>query len=301
MRIGIIGCGIIGSSWASAALAAGHDVLAFEASRKETTLETRLEEAFARSGLDPSGRGRLVVAENLSAFASGCDYIQESIIEDLEIKKALHAELDAIVDGGTIIATSSSAMPASTLMSELKQRSRCIVSHPAAPPHALPAVEVVPAPFTDQAVTERTIEILTALGQKPVLLNREVPGFVMNRLQGAMLLTMLQMVRDDVVSPEAADTLIRDAFGMRWALLGPLEGVHLNAPGGIADYFTSYRSMFMEMIEAPAPDESVLAPEVLEKLQAACAGPVPVDQIAARREWRDAALMGLRKWRGQAG
>ncbi len=119
----------------------------------------------------------------------------------------------------------------------------------------------------------------------------------MNRLQGALLLEMITLIRDGVVSPEGADTLIRDAFGMRWSILGPLEGVHLNAPGGIADYFTRYATMFEEFCPKDTCLEDILKPDVLEALQRYCIDRSPLEQATESRAARDRALLGLRAWR----
>ncbi len=308
MRIGIVGFGIIGSSWAIAALRAHQDVVVHDPLLPAKDMATRIESVrrqVARLHGEAghgAGTGDIRNADTLASLAAaGCDYIQESIVEELDAKRALFAEFDATAGEETILASSSSALPASRIMGSLSGRHRCIIAHPATPPHLLPAVEVVPAPFTSAESVERTQSVLRALGQKPVLLGKEVDGFAMNRLQGVLLIEMLRLIREGVVSPAGADTLIRDAFGMRWSILGPLEGVHLNAPGGIADYFTRYQAMFDGIRQSPPADAGVLGEEVLAALQAYCTATVTPDAIGERKTWRDERFEELAAWRAKAG
>jgi len=304
-RIGIVGCGIIGSSWAATFLAAGRDVLAFDPAVPRQEIARRIEAHFQPGALTGSHKGHLTVAATLDAFGDGIDYIQESIVEDLNAKRALFARLDTICPRSTVLATSSSALSASKIAHDLAGRSRVIVAHPATPPHAMPAVEIVPAPFTDKAIFQRTWDLLDAIGQVPVHVLREVEGFAMNRMQAALLFSMLEMIADEIVTPEGADALIRESFGMRWSVLGPLEGVHLNAPGGIRDYFSRYRPMFAAMF-APLNAEgrsldTLLSQKNLDRVEDYALRSVAIDKIAQRRAWRDSRLTALRQWKEEGG
>jgi 3-hydroxyacyl-CoA dehydrogenase len=286
--IGIVGCGIIGGSWARAFLRAGHPVVVHDTSADGT----------AASGLvDLAGRaGGLTFTDRVEDLAH-CMYVQESIVEDAAAKRALFATLDDILPSEAVVASSTSALCMSDLVADLAGRARFLVAHPASPPHALPAVEIVPAPFTAPACIDAAEAILSGIGQTPVRLHREVPGFVLNRLQAAVLMAMIDVVRDGVVSAEGVDALMRDSFGMRWALMGPFAGVHLNAPGGIADYFTRYAAMFDGFCADGQTLADRLPSDTLEALQAYATGHVPLTDAAARRAWRDDALAGLRDWR----
>lgn len=293
--IGIVGCGIIGASWAAVHLAHGQDVLAYDAGLDTEVLEARILGILHDSGL--TAQGKLRVASSLSDFATDVSYVQESIAEDLAVKQALFAQLDAICPMDVILASSSSALPASVIGAGLSGQGRIIIAHPAAPPHAMPAVEVVPSPATLPQVTDRTWALMQAVGQKPVLVQREVPGFAMNRMQAVLLFAMLDMIAEGIVTPEGADTIIRESFGQRWALMGPLEGVHLNAPGGIADYFTRYKPMFAGFC---GPDQSIddlLNPQVLAALDAYGQSTCGLDHIPDRQAWRNRNLIELKAWR----
>ena len=176
-------------------------------------------------------------------------------------------------------------------------RARCLVVHPATPPHLLPVVELAPAPFTPPATFARARAFMTRVGQTPVEVKRELPAFVMNRLQGVLLLEMFRLIREGYVSPEDADALIRDGFGLRWAFLGPLEGVDLNAPGGIADYLTRYGRIFDAMANEAGVEGRSVTPELIAMLDSAMRAKLPLDQLGARTAWRDRSIAALRALR----
>jgi len=296
-RVGVVGCGIIGASWAAVFLAAGRDVLAFDPAVPGDDIVRRVDAHFQPGGLVGSHRGCLTVADTLDEFGGGLDYVQESIVEDLDAKRELFARLDTICPLSTVLATSSSALPASKIAHTLKGRSRVIVAHPATPPHAMPAVEVVPAPFTSDDVFRRTWDLLDAVGQVPIHVLREVEGFAMNRMQAALLFAMLEMIADEIVTPEGADAMIRESFGMRWAILGPFEGVHLNAPGGIRDYFTRYRPMFAAMCAEGQSIDALLSEQNLNRLEDYALRSISIARITQRRAWRDSRLIAMKQWK----
>ena len=287
--IGIVGCGIIGGSWARAFLTSGYDVVIHDPATDTEMLRQRLQGHLKTPA-------QLTIASELGEL-SRCGYVQESTPEDKAFKRAIFEKLDTILPADTVVASSTSALCMSDLVSDLAGRDRFIVVHPASPPHALPAVEIVPAPFTSLETIEFSEALLRAIGQTPVRLKREVPGFVLNRLQGALLLAMIDVVREDIVSPEGVDALLRDSFGMRWALVGPFEGVHLNAPGGISDYFTRYSAMFDAFCPDGVAFADVLSAETLEELESYALASCPLEKAEARRTWRDDALLALREWR----
>lgn len=296
-RIGIVGCGIIGSSWGATFLASGRNVVAWDAALSAEEIHRRIEAHFGESGLDRSGAGQLSVADSIEDFAADIEYIQESIVEDVDAKRGLFARLDSVCRADTILATSSSALTASRIAVELPGRNRVIVAHPATPPHAMPAVEIVPAPFTSEEVFKRTWDLLEAVGQVPVHVLREVEGFAMNRMQAVLLFTMLDMIADGIVTPEGADAIIRESFGMRWSILGPLEGVHLNAPGGIRDYFTRYRPMFASLCGEGQSIDKLLSAENLNKLEDYAVRTAAIARLPDRRAWRDGQLVALKRWK----
>jgi L-gulonate 3-dehydrogenase len=302
--VAIIGAGIIGSSWAIVFARAGLSVQVFDhrpanLAAFEGRVRTAAEAAVAISRDDPAAlMARVAVADNLAGALVGADYVQECIIEDVDAKAALFAELDHKAAPDAILASSTSSIGISRFTRELNGRDRCIVVHPATPPHLLPAVEVVPAPWTPQATVDRVFARMHRVGQAPVLIRRETPGFVMNRLQGALLIEVFRAVSDGLINATDADTLIRDGFGLRWSFLGPLQGIDLNAPAGIADYLARYGFMFENLARERADDRRpVLTPVLVEALDQAMRRDLPLDGLAARRLWRDERIAALRALR----
>lgn len=161
------------------------------------------------------------------------------------------------------------------------------------PPHLSPVVEMAASAWTDPQALAGAEAFMRSLGQHPVRIRKEIPGFVLNRLQGALLMEMFRVIADDVISPADADALISQGLGLRWATLGPLEGVDLNAPGGIADYLQRYGHIFNDMAVGqglPAPVDA----ELISALDGAMRAALPLERLEAKRGWRDRAIAGVR-------
>ena len=202
-RTAIVGGGIIGRSWAIVYARAGLPVAVYD----------RLPETRARM------RGMLAEALAQStalvgdAAARGADFVHECIDEKLDSKVAIFAELDRLTKPSAILATTTSSFPVSSFATDLPSRQRCIVVHPATPPHLLPVTEVCPAPFTEQVVTDATFAFMEQCGQVPVLIRFEQSSFVLNRLQAALVVEMLRCLNSGIISPGDIDKIISQGFG----------------------------------------------------------------------------------------
>lgn len=300
----VAGAGIIGSSWALVFARAGWDVRVFarhesvRASVHERVLRSAtLARAIAPHVTPEAIVARITVHDALDEALAGAEWVQESIEEDAAAKAALFAALDGKASPDAVLASSTSSIAMSIIAAEVPGRARALVAHPATPPHLIPVVEMVPAPFTGEAVVERAFATMRRVGQHPVLVRRERPGFVMNRLQGALLTEMFAVVRDGLMTPDDVDALIRDGFGLRWGWLGPMEGVDLNAPGGIADYLGRYGFMFDQMARDRGATDPVVTPELVATLHAAMRQRLPLDALPARLAWRDERMAALRALR----
>jgi L-gulonate 3-dehydrogenase len=259
----IIGTGLIGRAWAHVFARAGWSVTMWDpdAAQRDAAvaLVTQSLHDLAAFGLVPDASAaaqRLRVAPTLADAVRDAGYVQESGPEVESVKVEVFAALDAAAPADAVLASSTSAIVASRFTERLKGRARCLVAHPVNPPHLVPVVEVCGAPWTDAAVKRRAIEVLRSVGQVPIDVKREIDGFVLNRLQVALLTEAFRLVQDGVVSPEDLDHSIADGLGLRWAFMGPFETIELNAPAGTADYCRRYVNWFRRYM-ADAPPASV--------------------------------------------
>jgi L-gulonate 3-dehydrogenase len=150
-----------------------------------------------------------------------------------------------------ILVSSSSAIVASKFTEKLKGRARCLIAHPVNPPHLVPIVELAPAPWTAPDTVARARSIYEAIGQVPILVKKETEGFILNRLQGALLAEAFRLVGEGYVSPQDLDKTVKDGLGLRWSFMGPFETIELNAPGGIPDYCARYLGFYRRLIDDP--------------------------------------------------
>ncbi|WP_343713670.1 3-hydroxyacyl-CoA dehydrogenase [Inquilinus sp.] len=298
--VAIIGTGLIGRSWAIVFAAAGWQVRLTDASaaalQAAPGLITEGLADLAGHGLvdDPAGAAvRVRAAGSVAEAVADAELVQENLPEDVEIKRAVFAELDRLAPRDAILASSTSAIVASRFTENLSGRGRCLVAHPVNPPHLVPVVELCGAPWTAPETVERARAIYRAVGQEPVTIHREVDGFVLNRLQGALLAEAFRLVGDGVISPQDLDKTIQDGLGLRWSFLGPFGTIELNAPGGIPDYCARYTGFYRRLAADPAPPEVWDAPTVERLLAGWGEAPDPA-RLAAVSAWRDRRLAALK-------
>ncbi len=164
--------------------------------------------------------------------------------------------------------------------------------HPLNPPYLIPATEIVPAPWTSLEVVERARALLVAAGQAPIVMKREGDGFVMNRLQGALLEEAFRLVADGYATAEDVDVGLRDGLALRWSFMGPFETIDLNAPGGVRDYVERYQGMYASLF--PQMQRRVdWAGQAFSEIETARRARVPADKLVERQRWRDRRLMAL--------
>lgn len=300
-KIAIIGSGFIGRAWAITFARAGFDVaMADQAPGAPQAalsyIEGVLPDLAANdllNGATPEAvRARLSAASSYADALDGAVHAQENAPEDLALKQALYAELDAIAAPETVLASSTSAILPSRFSESLKHRERVCVCHPINPPYLIPAVEVVPAPWTSGETMTRAADLMRAAGQSPIVMKRELDGFVMNRMQGALLEEAFRLVADGYASVEDVDIGIREGLALRWSFMGPFETIDLNAPGGVADYVARYQQIY----ERISPDQwrrVDWAGPVLETVLAERRARLAHDALQERQVWRDRRLMAL--------
>jgi 3-hydroxyacyl-CoA dehydrogenase len=298
-KIAVVGAGLIGRAWSIVFARAGHAVAMYDADadalRKSFILLERALADLGAAGLldeEPAvTRARIVPAATLAEAVSGAAYVQENIAEKLSLKQALFADLDRLAAPGAILASSTSTIPASQWSEKLAGRARCLVAHPINPPHLVPLVELSPAPWTSPDVVTRTQALHEAVGQVPIVVRTEIQGFILNRLQGALLAEAFRLYADGYASTEDIDRTVRDGLGLRWSFMGPFETIDLNAPGGVVDYCERYGEVYYEMAQTQLPrrwDEALVRRIERERRQR-----LPASELEARSAWRDRRLIEL--------
>jgi len=241
MQFAVIGSGSIGIGWAIVFARTGHQVKVYDIDQSrldyfKRSLNERLGFLMEEELLDEDATtisARVTTTLDLADAVRSADYIQECAPELLETKKALFASLIEFSTPDAIIASSTSALKSSSFASDLATRARCLVVHPGNPPYLLSVVEVVPAPYTSVDVVARTQEILHELQLNPILVKKEIEGFVFNRLQGAMLREAYALVKDGVIEPKDIDMVVTQGLAKRWSIIGPFGTSALNVEGGI--------------------------------------------------------------------
>jgi L-gulonate 3-dehydrogenase len=297
--IAVIGAGLIGRAWCIVFARAGFRVALWDQFPQQTTvalgfIADRLPE-LSKAGLlrDPPDivLARIEPKQSLWDAVRDAEHIQENGPERAEVKQTIFSELERAARPDAVIASSSSGIPASAFTEHLTTRARCLIAHPVNPPYLVPLVELCPAPWTDPDVTERTRTLMVKAGQVPATVKKEVDGFALNRLQGALLAEAFRLLADDVISPGDLDALVKHGLGLRWSFMGPLETIDLNAPGGLADYCDRYGPLYATMQEQMTPLTWDAA--LVGRLQAARRAELPANMQPVRQEWRDRRLMAL--------
>jgi len=300
--VAVIGTGVIGRSWIRVFARARLETRIWDAdpaqveaawSWLKADLKRSRKEHGLRKRVIREEREHVVRCESLEQAVAGAFWVQESGPENLDAKRAMYAELDRLAPPKAVLASSTSTLDMTKIAGGLAGASRCIVAHPVNPPHVIPVVEVVGGVHTDPLVVRKSVRFLERVGQTPVLLRKFVPGFLLNRMQAALLREALDLVKEGVTTPEGVDAVIRDGLGLRWALLGPFGVANTNADGGLREYFTRFAAS-LQMLSDDLTSELSLTPELIESMGKSVDATnrrLPRD---AQRSWRDDMVVRIR-------
>lgn len=294
IRIGIVGAGVIGRSWALLFARAGHDVTLFDAHEATRgTVLARIAADLERID-EPSAAvlARIAISGSLEAAVEGAAYVQESIAEDASLKRAVFAVLDAAASDDTILASSASALLPDIIFGGLAGARRMLVAHPFNPPHLIPVVELVSGSGTACETVRCAAALLTSAGQHTVHVKHAVPGYIGNRLQAAVVAEAMHMVARGIASPDDIDAVLRIGLGRRWSFMGPFETMDLNADGGIEAYF----ARFAQSYQALASDLKLSEPWAACTMRAVIAtrrAEVKLPDLPARAAERDRLLWAI--------
>lgn len=299
IKIGVVGAGLIGRAWAIVFARAGFDVSVYDVN---ATALDKAGDAIRQSLTDLQQAGLVTGVEQVMAHIrfdadlvsamQGVGYVQECGPENVEGKRAIYHELETAVADDTVLASSTSGIAASLFSDHLRHPERCLVAHPVNPPYLIPLVEVVPTPQTSEAATTTTMQLMEAAQQAPILVRKEIEGFVLNRLQGALLNEALRLFRDGYVSAEDLDKTVKYGLGLRWSFMGPFETIDLNAPAGVVDYASRYGPLYHQ-VDQQRGKENPWDDATLTALDEERRALLPSTELVARHEWRDRRLMAL--------
>ncbi|MCK6453577.1 MAG: 3-hydroxyacyl-CoA dehydrogenase [Alphaproteobacteria bacterium] len=298
-HVAVVGAGLIGRAWAIVFARAGAEVALYDASKP--ALDAALKaiggslKDLVRAGLLKNAAAvlkRIRATQDLRDAVAGAEYVQENTPEKVEQKRAIFAELDRLAPPGAILASSTSTIQPSRFTEPLAGRARCLVAHPANPPHLIPIVELCGAPWTAPATVARARSIMEAAGMTPIAVRKEIEAFILNRLQMALLNEACRLIDAGYVTAGDLDKTLKDGLALRWVIMGPMETIDLNAPGGTADYFARYGAL-IRALDRDMRGQPDWSQELVGRLDAERRRAVPLKKHGAAQIWRDRRLMAL--------
>lgn len=298
----IIGTGVIGRSWAIVFARAGWRCRLYDANSQSAQASFEwIGSTLERMGYQTDARmdvlSRIKVSQTLDEALAGVDYVQESSPEILAVKRDLFANLDRLTPANVPIASSTSALMPREFTENLEGRSRALVVHPVNPPHLVPLVEIVGAPWTSEDTMKRVTATMNSVRQSPIRVKAEIAGFILNRLQAAVINEGMALVGEGFVDPDGVDKCLTDGLALRWAFVGPFETMDLNADGGFAEYAAKFKGMYEKL----GGELGVAKPWPLSGMDAVIRerrSKLPIAEVGQRQRWRDArieALHGLKR------
>lgn len=301
-KVACVGAGLIGQGWATIFSSKGHEVILQDVS--ETVLEKSIRgvrsnlmflEAnhLLESGGAEASLNRIKTSVQIGESVSHADYVQESVPDDYDCKKKVFREMDVAAPGHAILASSSSGLLMTEIQKATTRPQRCVLAHPILPVYLIPLVEIAGGEQTSRETLTATYDFMKRLGKVPILLNREVSGYIINRLQAALLREAIDLVDKDVASAEEVDKAFCMGVGLRDPIIGPFLRIHLAGEGVeqfIENYSQSYHHRWKTMetwtsIPPPAAKKIVRGVREMEVVRK--------KSLEEIKNWRDQMLVKL--------
>src|SRR5699024_7298346 len=294
--VAVIGAGTIGRSFAYLFARSGCTVRVFDPREDLAEVVAGLQAAVTA---DASARGKVasqVGTVEESETVEAASFVQEPGPEDPDAKPELFARIAEAADAEAVLATSSSTIPASSIAEHLdaEAAARVLVGHPFNPPHLMPLIEVVPSPVTSSAAIEAAVKFYRSCGREPVVIRKEIRGFVGNRLQNALMREAISLVQNGVVSAPELDAVMRNSLGLRWSAVGQFEGMHFGGgEAGIRGFMDHIGPAFAAIEDLPVDVDPAAMEEVFEQVEQAY-GQSPTAEAAAARDRVQRAVLDAR-------
>jgi ketoreductase RED1 len=297
-HVTVIGGGTIGASWSALFLAWGLEVRLHDPSPEvESTVLASL--THIAPSLDALGlptqdlAARLTFPAELEEALDGADLVQENGPEDFGFKRALWPRVERAVGADTLLLSSSSGIRASAMAKDMADPGRLLIGHPFNPPHVVPLVEVVPGPGTAAGLVDEAVAFYRAVGKHPLVLNKEVPGFVANRLQSALFRECVHLVSEGVVGMGDLDAIVTSSIGLRWSVAGPFLSFHLGGGSGGLPHFLEHLGPGMEamwgILGDPRFDEATI--QLLKDEVERAYGDATLAELERRRDAMQLAVL----------
>jgi len=232
LQTAVIGAGLMGHGIALTLARAGQYVrIADQAEAARASVSVRISDSLRALG-EPSDRiakilKKIEICSSTQSAVNEAEFVFEAAPEKLDLKRRIFAEIEEHAPETCILASNTSVMPITKIMSDLRIKSRALGTHWWNPPHMIPLVEVVSTQWTDQASADAMMALLEDAGKTPVRVKKDVPGFIGNRLQHALWREAISLVENGICDAESVDTVVKSSFGRRLAVLGPLENADL--------------------------------------------------------------------------
>jgi len=299
--VAVIGAGVTGASWAALFSSRGRDVRLYDQERSalekglgraQKAVQFLVDHDMADQGEADQGLKALKPAAEISEAVKDAVFVQECVYEDYQVKRAVFERIDQYAPSDTLIATSSSGLSISRIQTAARYPERCLAGHPYNPPHLIPLVEIAPGLNTAPEAIEAARRFYLSVGKTPVILTREVPGYLANRMSAALWREAINLVLDGVAGVEDVDKAISMGPGLRWAVMGPHLIYHLGGGEGGIRYHIEHLKSAKEEMWRDLNDWKALPQETTEALERGLPGPQELENLTKSR---DEALVRLIK------
>ena len=302
-RVACVGSGLVGQGWAALFALHGYDVV------MQDLTEEKLEEAKLRvshhidtlvdAGLGKdaeAAKRRLSTTTSLESAVKGADYVVESVYESLEVKRPVYAEMDRIAPADVVFTSSTSGLMMTEIARDMERHpERAVVAHPWNPVHLVPLVELCPGEKTSGETVDLVYRVMEDMGRVPVVLKKEVPGFIANRVSVALWREALDLVDQGVASVEDVDKAIRAGPGIRWAIMGPYMVYHLGGGKGGIEYLMRHigesKSKWLKTMATWTETPETAVQKAIDGVDEML-GDRSLEELEA---WRDRYLLALNK------